>query len=172
MYQHLSTSSLSRVHINIQAMNTIPIIDISSLGKLSESGGKSSSGGVTQNDHVKNVAKQIADACKTFGFFAVTNHGVDPQIITSAWDASTDFFDMDMSIKKSVPMSDDYPYGYESNEALGTERSASGADATTNNNNGASSALSSDSKETFSIGPVDTSKSSMPSRKFPTNASI
>ena len=143
-------------------MNTIPIIDISSLGKLSESGGKSSSGGVTQNDHVKNVAKQIADASKTFGFFAVTNHGVDPQIITSAWDASTDFFDMNMSIKKSVPMSNDYPYGYESNEALGTERSASGADATTN---------SSDSKETFSIGPVDTSKSSMPSRKFPTNAS-
>ncbi|ACI64563.1 predicted protein, partial [Thalassiosira pseudonana CCMP1335] len=95
----------------------------------------------------------ISQACTNFGFFAITNHGVDPSIIEAAWESSRDFFDCDPSVKSSVPVRDDYPYGYEHRESLGTELS-----------------LLPDSKETFSIGPSDSTKSGMPPRQFPSSA--
>jgi isopenicillin N synthase-like dioxygenase len=107
-------------------------------------------------------------ACETFGFFAVTNHGVDPAVVDGAWEASRAFFDCDDAVKGSVGMSADYPYGYESHESLGVARSVSAAEQHVVKQQ--PSVPGPDSKETFSIGPVDSSKSGMPSRKFPSNA--
>ena len=53
------------------------------------------------------------NACQQFGFFATINHGVDSAIINDAWNVSTEFFDVEPGIKQSVPMTEDYPYGYE-----------------------------------------------------------
>ncbi|KAL7474565.1 hypothetical protein ACHAW6_000537 [Cyclotella cf. meneghiniana] len=69
-------------------------------------------------------------------------------------------------------MPEDYPYGYEICESLGVERSI------INNHDGnistrkveKQSSLSPDSKETFSIGPMNSIKSGMPSRRFPKGA--
>lgn len=160
-------------------MQSIPIIDISSLVQLGQHGDDCSiDSHHLLNEQLGGVVREIAHACKTFGFFAVTNHGVDPNSITNAWDASTDFFDSSSAIKGSVSMSNDYPYGYENHESLGTARSTAGdakGCAAENGNVQAerkkqSSTLRSDSKETFSIGPIDSEKSGMPSRKFPQNA--
>jgi len=140
-------------------MNSIPVIDISPLVQLDKSGDDG------QNEQLKDVVDQISHACETYGFFAVTNHGVDPNIITSAWDESKGFFDLDQAIKKSVPMSRDYPYGYETHESLGIERSTAAAARTDE-----SSILQPDPKETFSIGPLDYEKSGMPSRKWQKDA--
>lgn len=148
-------------------MNTIPVIDIASLVQLAD--GSADNASYASSNHLKCVVEQITHACETFGFFAVTNHGVDPTIIDSAWEASQVFFDADDDIKKSVPMSNDYPYGYESHESLGIERSAAD-DANAKANTKKSSTLRPDSKETFSIGPIDPSISGMPSRKFPRDA--
>mmetsp|Transcript_29277 Transcript_29277/g.61748 ORF Transcript_29277/g.61748 Transcript_29277/m.61748 type:complete len:181 (+) Transcript_29277:107-649(+) len=137
-------------------MNSIPIIDISPLVHLDERSNDS------ENERLKSVVSQISSACETFGFFAVTNHGVDPQIIANAWDTSKDFFDLDPSIKGSVPMTSEYPYGYENHESLGIERNNAAAATRMN----PSSNLRPDSKETFSIGPLDNHRSSKPSQKW------
>ncbi|KAL7551290.1 hypothetical protein ACHAWF_014486 [Thalassiosira exigua] len=102
---------------------------------------------------LRDVVGRISRACETVGFFAVTNHGVDPDVVAAAWDASRDFFDSDPSVKAPVPMSDGYPYGYEAHESLGTKLGGSG-----------------DAKETFAIGPLDPARSGMPARRFPPGA--
>lgn len=145
-------------------MTSIPVIDISPLVELGESGDDDGFSQRLQNEQLKGVVEQISHACETFGFFAVTNHAVDPGVTKNAWDASNNFFDLEPAIKRSVHMKSDYPYGYESHESLGTKR------ATTTNKEEESSTLMSDSKETFSIGPLDSEKSGMPSRKFPQDA--
>ena len=115
-----------------------------------------------------NVIQSIAVACQTVGFFAITNHGVDAATIDDVWKASIEFFDLEAAIKKSVPMSRDYPYGYENYESLGIERSSS---SDVNNTKKYDATLLPDSKETFSIGPSNGAKSNMPPRMFPPNSS-
>lgn len=135
----------------------IPVIDIAPLVSLC--GGDTNSSSKHTSDHeLENVIKSIADACQTYGFFAIINHGVETSAIKDAWDASIEFFDMESSVKQSVKMADDYPYGYENYESLG--RSTSVDDC-----------VAQDTKETFSIGPMNSELSNMPPRKFPVNAS-
>mmetsp|Transcript_38853 Transcript_38853/g.81309 ORF Transcript_38853/g.81309 Transcript_38853/m.81309 type:complete len:373 (-) Transcript_38853:213-1331(-) len=146
-------------------MDSIPVIDISPLVQLSNN----CDGGQNEQLHdssITSVVDQISHACETFGFFAIKNHGVDNTIITSAWDSSKGFFDLDQAIKASVPMTNNYPYGYENHESLGIERST----ATAVKTDQPSSILRHDSKETFSIGPIDREKSGMPSRKWQKDA--
>ena len=139
-------------------MSSIPIIDISPLVRLNEGVGD---GAVDRK--LQCVVDQIAHACKSVGFFAVVNHGVDPAIINHAWDATKDFFDLDEAVKKSVPMRDDYPYGYECHESLGVEQSVAAVDDCAGKR--PSPSVRPDSKETFSIGP-SSDKSGMPSRRW------
>ena len=138
----------------------IPIIDIAPLVNLC-CGGEENSSCKASSAELDNVVKSIANACETYGFFAIINHGVGTTTINEAWNASKEFFDMESSVKQSVKMTDDYPYGYENYESLGI----SNADNTTQNT------LSPDSKETFSLGPLNSELSNMPPRKFPMNAS-
>lgn len=58
---------------------------------------------------------------------------------------------MEPGIKQSVPMTEDYPYGYENYESLGVARSASDTNNTTRKQD--ATTLLPDSKETFSLGP-------------------
>mmetsp|Transcript_13687 Transcript_13687/g.22426 ORF Transcript_13687/g.22426 Transcript_13687/m.22426 type:complete len:354 (+) Transcript_13687:77-1138(+) len=138
----------------------IPIIDIAPLVNLCGGGSNTSQ---ASSAELETVIKSISDACENYGFFATINHGVDTAIINDAWNVSKEFFDMESSVKQSVKMTDDYPYGYENYESLG--RSISDADNTTQHS------LSPDSKETFSVGPLNSALSNMPPRKFPLNAS-
>lgn len=144
-------------------MNTIPTIDISPLLNLDASESQLK----TDPSRVQTVVDEISQACTNFGFFAITNHGVDPSIIEAAWESSRDFFDCDPSVKSSVPVRDDYPYGYEHRESLGTERTVNNTNPNRNKRQGS---LLPDSKETFSIGPSDSTKSGMPPRQFPSSA--
>lgn len=156
-YEHMTMSS-----------NSVPIIDISPLVRLdhqivdnNESFDRRHH--LLQDEQLRDVAQQISHAVETVGFFAVTHHGVDPGIVHDAWVESKNFFDLDPNVKSSVPMTNDYPYGYENYESLGIKRSASSTTA-------AAAAATTDSKETFSIGPQNSTKSGMPSRKFPPDA--
>ncbi len=140
--------------MNSRASDSVPIIDISPLVRLDEliTNGSFDRHHL-QDEQLIGVAEKISHAVETFGFFGVTKHGVDPEIVDGAWAESKNFFDLEPSIKGSVPMTKDYPYGYENYESLGMKRNASSA--------------ATDSKETFSIGPQNSTKSGMPSRKFP-----
>ena len=163
-------------NIDCTMKSTIPTIDISPLVRLDDeirSGLERHNNVVMQqnDEELKVVINQIKHACETYGFFAVTNHGVNSDVIANAWNVSKDFFDSDASIKASVPMTPSYPYGYENFESLGIERTASTAstDAAAVDEGG-NSLLLSDSKETFSIGPANSDMSGMPSRQFPQGA--
>lgn len=89
--------------------STIPTIDISPLVRLDDeirSGLERHNNVVMQqnDEELQVVINQIKHACETYGFFAVTNHGVNSDVIANAWNVSKDFFDSDASIKASVPM--------------------------------------------------------------------
>ncbi len=146
-------------------MNSFPVIDISPLVKPGKSRDSHPHNSIEQppdeDASIESVINQISRACETFGFFAVTNHGVDDDAIDSAWGESTEFFDSNRGVKNSVSMTEDYPYGYENCESLGTDRVTGTGQVPP----------CVDSKETFSIGPRDSDKSGMPSRKWPTGAS-
>jgi isopenicillin N synthase-like dioxygenase len=68
-------------------------------------------------------------------------------------------------------MSEDYPYGYENYESLGVENDSDGSGANTSNSANQevkTTTITSDSKETFSIGPSHPN-SKMPPRRFPSH---
>lgn len=139
-------------------MSQIPIIDVSPLHTLTESQPDAS------DPFIAETTNQIANACKTYGFFAITNHGVDSEIIRSAWIESSNFFDLNKSVKEEVCMAEDYPYGYENYESLGTELKYGKSNSKILKKQVSRLV---DSKETFSIGPADTTLSGMPGRRFP-----
>ncbi len=86
---------------------------------------------------------RIAQACEHTGFLVITNHGVDQQVIDTAWTAATRFFDLAPADKMAVAMPyAGYPYGY---APLQGERLAASLGTDT----------PPDLKETFSMGPID-----------------
>ena len=72
----------------------IPIIDIAPLVNLC-CGGEENSSCKASSAELDNVVKSIANACETYGFFAIINHGVGITTINEAWNASKEFFDME-----------------------------------------------------------------------------
>ena len=90
-----------------------------------------------------DVVARISRACEHTGFLVVTNHGVDQQVIDTAWTAATRFFDLAPADKMAVAMPyPGYPYGY---APLQGERLAASLGTDT----------PPDLKETFSMGPID-----------------
>lgn len=66
-------------------MSTVPVIDVSAL--VAGSPGRAA------------VAAEIGDACRSQGFFYVTGHGVDPELVHRLVDASRRFFAEDEDTK-------------------------------------------------------------------------
>jgi len=66
----------------------------------------------------QSVAKQWDEACREVGFIKIVDHGVPKEVIERCWKATEDFFDRPAEEKLKVPMTDDYPYGY---NAIGGE---------------------------------------------------
>ena len=67
---------------------------------------------------MQNVAETWDRACKNVGFLKVVDHGVPTQQIQHCWETAKHFFDRPLHEKRSVPMTDSYPYGY---QGLGME---------------------------------------------------
>ncbi len=111
-------------------MNQVPLLDISPFVDGSERG-------------KREVARAIAEACESIGFFAVTGHGVAPETVDSLREVSHDFFarPMDEKLAAEHPQAGT-PRGYRvfAGEALGR---AGGGEAEP------------DLKEFYHIGPDD-----------------
>ncbi len=43
----------------------------------------------------------------------IVDHGVPARIISECWEASVEFFDRPLDEKRAVPMTEEYPYGYQ-----------------------------------------------------------
>ncbi|KAL5858064.1 hypothetical protein ACOSQ3_005522 [Xanthoceras sorbifolium] len=76
--------------------NEIPVIDIS-------------------ND-LKQVVLEIGEACKTWGFFQVINHGVPLELLRRIKKIAKEFFDLPMEEKKLVKRDEVNPMGYHDSE--------------------------------------------------------
>lgn len=110
-------------------MPEFPIVDISSFSYSSQ-------------DSKRALARRVDAVCRETGFLAIVGHGVPAPVISSAWKASRDFFDLPMDKKLSVKMPyEGYPYGYAPFQAEALAKSL-GEDTPP------------DLKETFSIGPL------------------
>jgi len=99
------------------------------------------------------VAKEIAHACETIGFFTIVGHGVPKADMDAAWNACIKYFDLPASDKRKIPMTEDYPYGY---SGYLEENLSAGYGAVT----------LPDLKESFCIGPYNPA-ALMPAQLWP-----
>ena len=89
--------------------DSVPIIDISPFLAGDDAGKQA-------------VAEQVADACTSIGFFAISGHGVPQDIIEDLREASHTFFEQPEDVKRrSMHPITDTPRGFRAlaGEALG-----------------------------------------------------
>ena len=107
---------------------SVPVVDLSGLRE----------GGAPADD----VGAAIDDACRSVGFFSVTGHGVDHDVIEHAHRAALAFFDLPVEARLGAAKpSPTAPYGYVPFSAEALSRSIGGAGPP-------------DLKETYNVGPV------------------
>jgi len=87
------------------------------------------------------AAQQIGRACEDIGFLSLVNHQVPAKVIHDMWKVTWEYFDLPVSEKIKLPMSESYPYGY---CGLGNENLSAGYSAQESRP---------DPKESFCIGP-------------------
>jgi isopenicillin N synthase-like dioxygenase len=80
----------------------------------------------------------LRQALQEIGFLVLTNHGMPRAVMDEAWNATRAFFESPVENKESVPMTEEYMYGYSADEIL--SRSEDG---------GEGYGLGADQKETF-----------------------
>ena len=74
-------------------MKTVPTIDIS---------GTRSGSGSAAPGWADEVAAAVDEACATSGFFIVTGHGVEPDLVAEVMDVSRRFFNLPAEVKREV----------------------------------------------------------------------
>ena len=85
---------------NPDAPQHVPVISLKAFREGTEAG-------------KKQVAEEWDRACREVGFLTIVDHGVPKEVIDTMWKQTIDFFDRPLAEKKTVPMTDDYPYGYQ-----------------------------------------------------------
>jgi len=68
------------------------------------------------------AVKQIAAACREWGFFQVVNHGVDTDLIDEVWRATRAFFALPVNEKELILRTRENPWGYYNNELTKNQR--------------------------------------------------
>ena len=68
------------------------------------------------------AVEAIASACRDWGFFQVTNHGVDQALIDATWRETASFFRQPQAIKDAIMRTRDNPWGYYNNELTKNQR--------------------------------------------------
>jgi isopenicillin N synthase-like dioxygenase len=59
-----------------------------------------------------DVAREIGDACREWGFFQALGHGVDPQLIASVQRQMRGFFAQPLTAKQAIVRSAENPWGF------------------------------------------------------------
>lgn len=86
---------------------SVPLIDFTTLadGSVSE-----------------QAVREIAQACRDWGFFQIVNHGVSERLIENVWRHTRQFFDLPAGDKMSILRSRDNPWGFYNNELTKNRR--------------------------------------------------
>jgi len=88
----------------------VPIIDIASLIDNSSAAAAGP------------AIKDIAQACQTWGFFQIINHGIAAELIENVWDQTRTMFALPTEEKMSVVRTKDNPWGFYPNELTKNQR--------------------------------------------------
>lgn len=160
-----------RIGCTLAEFPPVPLIDLSSWTTTNTDSQTSNS--LLEQERLK-VVQQIHEACKTVGFFQVSNHGIPEAIMDNAWAAAGGFFDLPLDEKLSFMTTNqaEYPYGYEQSEQLSKGKELDGGGVTTSTGDAdVDDTNVMDSKETFAIGPNDP-QSGMPLRRWQPTPSV
>ena len=91
-------------------LDQVPIIDIADL--------RADSSAVA----ARTAVDSIAEACGSWGFFQVTNHGISQALIDEVWQQTQGFFALPIDTKMTVLRSRDNPWGFYHNELTKNQR--------------------------------------------------
>jgi len=91
-------------------LDQVPIIDISEL--LVDSAAPAA----------KAAVDSIADACSSWGFFQITNHGIPEELLDEVWRQTRAFFALPIATKLEVLRTRDNPWGFYHNELTKNQR--------------------------------------------------
>ena len=91
-------------------LEQVPIIDITELRVDSAA------------PQARPAVDRIAEACGSWGFFQVTNHGISQDLVDRVWQQTRAFFDLPIEHKMSVLRSRDNPWGFYHNELTKNQR--------------------------------------------------
>jgi isopenicillin N synthase-like dioxygenase len=88
----------------------VPIIDVAEVFQDSSS------------NAALRAIDQIAEACKTWGFFQVVNHGISTAQVEEVWDQTHALFALPVEEKLEIVRSKDNPWGFYNNELTKNQR--------------------------------------------------
>ena len=91
-----------------RAIHAVPVIDVSELA------------GEIHGDLTS--VRQIADACRKWGFFQVINHGIHNDVFEHVWEQTWAFFALPAEQKEKVLRTRENPWGYYNNELTKNRR--------------------------------------------------
>jgi len=91
-----------------QSVPAVPVIDIEPLGS-------------DFAQRQKTVA-QIATACRTWGFFQITGHGIPDELISRVWRETKGFFALSATAKQAIERTKDNARGWYNRELTKTTR--------------------------------------------------
>ncbi len=91
-------------------LQQVPIVDITELRADSNSAA------------AKDAIGKIAEACRSWGFFQITNHGIPAAMIDDVWEQTHRFFSLPIEDKLAVLRTRDNPWGFYHNELTKNQR--------------------------------------------------
>ncbi|MDB4582992.1 hypothetical protein N9164_07565 [Draconibacterium sp.] len=91
-------------------LEQVPIIDITELRVDSAA------------PQARPAVDSIAEACGSWGFFQVTNHGISQDLIDQVWEQTRGFFALPIERKLAVLRSRENPWGFYHNELTKNQR--------------------------------------------------
>ena len=93
-----------------RVVEQVPIIDIGDLIRDAES------------TAAAGAIDQMAEACRTWGFFQVVNHGIPTAQIAEVWRQTHEFFDLPIEEKLKIVRNKENPWGFYNNELTKNQR--------------------------------------------------
>ena len=93
-----------------RVVEQVPVIDIGELIRDAESAAAST------------AIEQMAEACRSWGFFQVVNHGIPTAQIAEVWRQTHDFFALPVEAKLEILRSKENPWGFYNNELTKNQR--------------------------------------------------
>ena len=110
MHTEITDLDQQPVAEQLSEMDSVPVIDISELLIDSSSAAAAS------------AVEQIAQACQSWGFFQIVNHGISAEQIKKVWQQTHALFALPVEEKLAIVRNRENPWGFYNNELTKNQR--------------------------------------------------